>query len=536
MMKNNKYEYEKKAVIGINKIFDFIKTKDPKYLPTIKVTAKEINFYMLLSFFQRNFGYFEDILDENLKNIFEMKDYPVISSAFKFDNIKYYDYGSGIETSSKLDYHAQLKHIRNALAHNDFLIDDDGYILIDNEVYKAKIDQKWLQALLFAALSSNNNGISSGMEESMMLAFNPTISPSDEELIANIKKGLVGNLVIKLTTNNSSKLERILGIPNGLLKEFDQLYEIIGYLLQNKMSSYDEIDDEVLYMNLLNKAIKALNDEFAGCLTITKKPLKYDDIKDVINNPLFSQIESYEEKIQLLFYQSYNSDKTKIRIYYSYIKEVLYKLENNLELTALDYIYLEESIEFLINTFGILVFGNIVRQNEDFLSNNWSIYRKYSYKMSIDYGHAKKHYAELLKQLMSSLSDYKEYGDCSEFSFSELSDLIEMVNNRNKDVIENNIPIFFIKMRNIFAHGYIEVKNGIVHLFDKEPPRRFFRYSKSKKRWDEKFSKQEITYNNYIELDVFFRMLNDICSKYMLKFDRETMRYKVNDTYSGIKK
>lgn len=343
-------------------------------------------------------------------------------------------------------------------------------------------------------------------------------------------------MVIKLTTNNSSKLERILGIPNGLLKEFDQIYEIVGNLLQNKMSAYDDIDDEVLYMNLLNRAIKALNDLFAGCLTITKKPLKYDDVKEIINNPLFSQIESYEEKIQLLFFKSYNSDKTKIRIYYSYIKEVLYKLENNLELTALDYIYLEESIEFLINTFGILVFGNIVSQNNDFLSNNWSIYRKYSYKMKVDYGHAKKHYAELLKQLMSSLSDYKEYGDCSEFSFSELSDLIEMVTNRNKDVIENNIPIFFIKMRNIFAHGYIEVKNGIVHLFDKEPPRRFFRYSKSKKRWDEKYSKQEITYNNYIDLNVFFRMLNDICSKYMLKFDSETMRYKVNETYKGVRK
>ena len=54
MMKNNKCEYEKRAVIAINKIFEFIKTKDHKLLTTIKSVSKELNLYMLLSFFQSN--------------------------------------------------------------------------------------------------------------------------------------------------------------------------------------------------------------------------------------------------------------------------------------------------------------------------------------------------------------------------------------------------------------------------------------------------------------------------------------------------
>ena len=86
---------------------------------------------------------------------------------------------------------------------------------------------------------------------------------------------------------------------------------------------------------------------------------------------------------------------------------------------------------------------------------------------------------------------------------------------------EGKFPyIFFNLMRNIFAHGLVNIHNDTLMLYDKDVKRYYYRYSKSKKSWEEKeLDEDAIILNMEIPMDIFMNMIKDITEEFSYKLD-----------------
>ena len=200
---------------------------------------------------------------------------------------------------------------------------------------------------------------------------------------------------------------------------------------------------------------------------------------------------------------------------YCCLKHVLFKIYNNEELTPEDYLYLEESLGFIVKAYGNLVVNNIC-STDDFRENSFLVGKLFKQDMNIDFGYAKNYYKEAIKQLITSLEQIKEYPHDEEISDQEKSIkyTLNRYNRRLYQISQGVYPSFHIQMRNMLAHGYLKCHQDQIHLYEKAKAITIPRYSSKKKKWNTKDLKTPVIYNVDMSLDTYNNMLTSLSLKY----------------------
>ena len=517
--------YQRNGLVGLNYFIKAIRENNKEYYKIVKLFSKEVRLWCLITLFQNNHELVkEDMAPFNLRKLFLMEPITRNTTDYLYDDGSFYDYGIGIKTNSNLDYETQFRYIRNNIAHNNFIINEDGLIVIDDHDtnYNIIMDPKWFEAAIMCLLSNKNYTIRSGLSESFAVSYVNNDSNKIENIIDGLNNKTIGVIHVNLKTNSLEKVCRVLEIVYNEELEFQTLYYYITNIyheLINKLTQGKNSLETSEYFALINKCINELNKVFEGAIVLEYEPISMEVSKTVINNPEFERLESYRDQIYTLFnhYQMTNVREINNTLSFKTIMDMLYFIDNNMEISPKYKIYLDDAFNLLVKSMGNLVFNSIMGQRSGFKVFSDKIFDKYKSLIEYDYGHARKYYKECLKKYENTIKDVTTYGRPNR-NYDPLNMKLrtEAVRAKLKAIEEGDNPeIFLGQMRNIFAHGFLDVNYENAILYDQDINRYYYRFSKSKKEWEPKvIDDNPVIFNAKMPLDVLLGIISDVAKDY----------------------
>ena len=519
-MKSN-FAYQSSALIGLNYFLKYLKEKDEKYLQVIKENESAIKFFALITLLQNNHELIFDEVDPNVvQKLFE---------ANKIDD-NFYDFGVGIKTTSKLDYLLQLKLIRNAIAHNSYAIKDNIIKVVNHKYnYEAIFDYKWLEATIICTLTSRNDQFKSGLYDVFLASLNDPKTTSKETIYHTLDNNACGLIKVTSTTNSLQRACNSLKMNYHEGLTFNDFFHMIKDILFLKISmilpkDISKVDDKLL-LNAINKAIKDLNNMFEGSFKLEYIPFTKEFNNDNRISELFNQLTDYKSQLEFLLnlYKNKHFPELDNSMGFNCLLEFFTILDNNMEFDTNHQIYFDTIYNLIIKSMGNLVFSSILYNVLDYQTFSKQIFYKYQDNIKYDFGHAKTYYKNYLKRLNNTLEDANKYGFPADKAFilEDINRRIQYINQILILIEEGKFPyIFFNLMRNIFAHGWVNINNGNLKLYDKDVKRYYYRYSKSKKTWEEKeIDEDAVILNMEMPFDIFMDMIKDITSEYSYKLE-----------------
>ncbi len=527
--------YKSKGLTGLYHLINYARSRDVNDLSIIKDNSVYIKFWMLVTLMQNNHDLiFDEVDNDTLNDLFKMNPIRKNSSELLFDDGSIYDYGAGIKTNSSLDYRVQFKLIRNSIAHNDYEISDDGLIHIKNDKYNFEVifDYKWFESAIVCSLSNRNYQFKSGLYDSFLVSLNTSGDNAIEHLNNTLKDQTNGIVKVTLTTNSLEKACKSLSIKYVEDLKFYTIFLHIKDIFQSSLVKYlpqgDEEIDAKKFNYATNSVLKELNTKLDGCFKLEFIPFTLDFAKDMEDNLAFSKITNYKEQIDILFNHFKRSYFAELdnTLSFKYLMDILNLITNNQELNPRYEIYLDDSFNFLIKSLGNLVFNVCLSNLEGYktLSNN--IYRKYKAFINMDFGHARNYYKDYLKKLLNALEDSKKNGFPFDkrFELNKMKDRVLLLENKIDSINKGENPeVFFTQLRNIFAHGYSKASKSDITLYDRDIKRYYYKFSKSKRTWEEKeLGDSPVIFNMNISLDKFLEMIKDICKELHLEVEKSS--------------
>lgn len=528
----NNLDYQKDGLIGLNYLLKFIREKDLSYLSVIEEKKDAIKFWILVTFLQNNHELiFDEVDNDTLNKLFNLVPIQKNKTDLLFDDGKMYDYGIGIKTNSTLDYRLQFKLIRNAIAHNDYEINDNIIKVVDKRYnYEAIFDYKWFEAAVMCTLSNRNYQFKSGLNDIFLTSMNNKNPVTRDELFKFIDTKAYGITKLTLTTNSTERVCKSLNFVHRSDIKFYSLLYYIKDLLMKKVASHLPIgkDAKITDQNFYNAVLastKDLNKELSGSFTLEYIPFTREFVNSLNLGNSFDELPTFKSQLEVLFHQY----KTKYfpelnnTLAFKYVLDIFIILENNLEFDSIHMSFLDDVYNLVFKSMGNLVFNSVLSgtPNYGYFSNQ--IFKKYESKMSYDFGTAKNYYKNYLKKLNNMIEDTKKNG----FPFEKTKELVRFKEriislNQKLDALNKgkNPEIFFSQMRNIFAHGYCLIDGNNIRLYDKDIKRYYYRFSKSKGTWEEKeIDEDAVIYNLNMSYEVFLNMINDIVSSLNYSLD-----------------
>lgn len=523
----NNHDYQKDGLIGLNYLIKYIRERNKEYLINVKENKDAIKFWVLVTLLQNNHELiFDEIDDDTLNELFTLKPIKKNKTVLLFDDGSVYDYGIGYKSNSNLGYRLEFKIIRNAIAHNDFEINNGIIHIFDKRFnYDAIMDYKWFETAIVCSLSNRNYQFKSGLNEAFLVSANNDGTPSKEFLFKTLEEKTSGIIKVTLTTNSVERACKSLKIKYKENLKFYNLFIFIKSLLQKRVDKYvpnhlDRPISDKEFINYITMGLKELNTELKDSFKLEYIPFTLEFAKDIINNENFDKLPSFEKQMEFLFdhYKRKYFPELENTLAYKYLMDIFIILDNNMEIDNMHELYLDDMYNLLIKSLGNLVFNSILSNyKQGFITLNNNIFNKYQSKLNYDFGHAKNYYKEYIKKLNNTLEDVKNNGFPIEKT-KELSRIKErlLVLNQKIDLINKgqSPEIFFTQLRNIFAHGYCDTSKDLLKLYDKDINRYYYKYSKSKKCWEEKtLGDNPIIFNMDMSYETFMSIINDICKK-----------------------
>ena len=251
--------YQRNGLVGLNYFIKAIRENNKEYYKIVKLFSKEVRLWCLITLFQNNHELVkEDMAPFNLRKLFLMEPITRNTTDYLYDDGSFYDYGIGIKTNSNLDYETQFRYIRNNIAHNNFIINEDGLIVIDDHDtnYNIIMDPKWFEAAIMCLLSNKNYTIRSGLSESFAVSYVNNDSNKIENIIDGLNNKTIGVIHVNLKTNSLEKVCRVLEIVYNEELEFQTLYYYITNIyheLINKLTQGKNSLETSEYFALINK-------------------------------------------------------------------------------------------------------------------------------------------------------------------------------------------------------------------------------------------------------------------------------------------
>ena len=314
--------------------------------------------------------------------------------------------------------------------------------------------------------------------------------------------------------------------------KFYTIFLHIKDIFQSSLVKYlpqgDEEIDAKMFRYATNSVLKELNTKLDGCFKLEFIPFTLDFAKDMEDNLAFSKITNYKEQIDILFNHFKRSYFAELdnTLSFKYLMDILNLITNNQELNPRYEIYLDDSFNFLIKSLGNLVFNVCLSNLEGYktLSNN--IYRKYKAFINMDFGHARNYYKDYLKKLLNALEDSKKNGFPFDkrFELNKMKDRILLLENKIDSINKGENPeVFFTQLRNIYS----KASKSDITLYDRDIKRYYYKFSKSKRTWEEKeLGDSPVIFNMNIGLDKFLEMIKDICKELHLEVEKSS---KINE-------
>lgn len=535
-------DYKQKGIYGLNYLLIYFKNKDKANLSVVKENAKETKFWFLMTFFSNNHDLlFDNIPDYLLHKLFNLEPIAKRESDLYFEDGTNYDYGIGIKTNCTQDYKEQLKKIRNALAHNNYQIDENDCLIINDPKYNynAVIDPKWLEALVLCCLSNSRNKFEKNMNDKYLISLSATKESLDKDsLIKCIQDKRISFLKVTLLTNSKERFFKV--IDAKVLEDFsfDDVYNyMIKYFFTEFNKAYQE-NPTVKPIILMNSVINMINKKMQGAVKLELESLNLKLINDLLNNPAFQAIEDNREKLQVLIncYEMKENPEKENTLCYKYLLDLLFYLKNDEQVSLRHQIYLDSSFNFIFKSFGNLIFNTLLNENDSFKNINYYLSSKYEGECQVDFGHSKNIFKEDLKNISASIKDLNaNYHPRKGELLSKYSKSFTKISENLQRLEEGKLkPLFLAKIRNAFTHGFCNCLDEKIHFYDCEAIKRYPRFNKKSQVWEDKVdAKGDIDYNIEMSYEIYQRIIKYLCG--VLKYSLELPEIKIISTKETLK-